>query len=77
MNLKRSFFLGCFFAVFLLIHATAFAEMVSIRGDNVNMRSGPGTNHEILWKIGNTSVMDCYSKNTVTTSKTPHLKKFS
>ncbi len=53
MNLKRSLFLSCFFAVFLLIHATAFAEMVSIRGDNVNMRSGPGTNHEILWKIGN------------------------
>lgn len=38
----------------LLFQAGAFAaEMVSIRGENVNMRSGPGTNKEVLWKIGN------------------------
>jgi len=27
--------------------------MVSIAGDNVNMRSGPGTDHKVMWELGN------------------------
>lgn len=28
------------------------AEMLSIAGDDVNMRSGPGTNYRIMWELG-------------------------
>ncbi len=31
--------------------APALAEMVSIKGSVVNMRSGPGTNTEVLWEL--------------------------
>lgn len=31
---------------------TAQAKMVSIAGDLVNMRSGPGTNYAVLWELG-------------------------
>ncbi|PIE59605.1 MAG: peptide-binding protein [Desulfobulbus propionicus] len=31
---------------------TVQAKMVSIKGDNINMRSGPGTSYKILWKLG-------------------------
>ena len=42
-------------AVILLVCSVtsqAFAEMVSIRGDDVNMRSGPGTKYKVLWELG-------------------------
>ena len=52
MNLKRVVFCAVFLSSFTLFQSFAFAEMVSIRGENVNMRSGPGTKHEVLWKIG-------------------------
>ena len=41
------------FTGLVLIQSTAFAEMVSIRGDDINMRSGPGAKYEVLWKMGN------------------------
>jgi len=28
------------------------AEMLSISGDDVNMRSGPGTNYKVMWELG-------------------------
>lgn len=31
--------------------APALAEMVSIKGSVVNMRSGPGTDSEVLWEL--------------------------
>ena len=38
---------------FLLAGAsTAFGLMVSVKGDDINMRSGPGTNYKVLWKLG-------------------------
>jgi len=39
------FFLFCWIAV-------SQAKMVSIVGDMVNMRSGPGDNYEVLWELG-------------------------
>lgn len=37
----------------LLIFATAEAiSLVSVDGDNVNMRSGPGSNYSVLWELG-------------------------
>ncbi len=32
--------------------STAFAQMVAIKGDDINMRSGPGTKYKVLWKLG-------------------------
>ena len=32
-------------------HVAALAEMVAITGEEINMRSGPGTKNEVLWKI--------------------------
>jgi SH3-like domain-containing protein len=40
------------FSVFLLLPATLWAKMVSVTGDNVNLRSGPGTNYPVKWKYG-------------------------
>ena len=31
---------------------TAAAKMVSVVGDNVNLRSGPGTSYSVKWKFG-------------------------
>jgi SH3-like domain-containing protein len=36
----------------LLQQGVALAEMVAITEDDINMRSGPGTQHEAQWKIG-------------------------
>ncbi len=37
----------------LTLPVQALAEMVSIVGNNVNMRSGPGTKYKVIWKLGN------------------------
>ncbi len=36
----------------LLFQEVALAEMVAISGEEINMRSGPGTKNEVLWKMG-------------------------
>ncbi|MDD5759256.1 MAG: SH3 domain-containing protein [Desulfobulbaceae bacterium] len=39
--------------IFILLATTvSHAAMVSIRGQQVNMRSGPGTNYPVLWELG-------------------------
>ena len=50
MTLRRTLF-ALVLSLLLIMRAAAAAEMVSIAGDDINMRSGPGTGHEILWKI--------------------------
>jgi uncharacterized protein YgiM (DUF1202 family) len=44
---------GIVLAILLLLCwvAAAQAKMVSIAGDVVNMRSGPGSNFEVLWEL--------------------------
>ena len=46
----------CFLCVFLASYSFAFsasaAEMVSVKGDKVNMRSGPGIQHKVKWEYG-------------------------
>lgn len=39
-------------ALLLAGATTACAKMVSIKGDDINMRSGPGTKYKVLWKLG-------------------------
>ncbi len=52
-NWKRlTYILG--FLVLLLATAPAVqAKMVSIAGNDVNMRSGPGTKYKVMWELGN------------------------
>ena len=39
-------------AILLILFSTAaFAERLSVSSDTANIRSGPGTNHDILWKV--------------------------
>lgn len=46
----RIFFVILIFA--LVMPITATAKMVSVTGDNVNLRSGPGTKYSVKWKYG-------------------------
>ncbi|RUM34705.1 MAG: peptide-binding protein [Desulfobulbus sp.] len=42
--------------LFLLLTAgvgSALAEMVAIKGNDINMRSGAGKKYKVLWKLGN------------------------
>ena len=36
----------------ILAPLSVFAKMVSVVGENVNLRSGPGTNYAVKWKYG-------------------------
>ncbi len=46
----------CFFLIitlfFFLQVSSASAQMLSIKGDDINMRSGPGTQYKVLWQLG-------------------------
>ena len=35
----------------LLLCSSGQAKMLSIQGDDVNMRSGPGTNYRVMWEL--------------------------
>lgn len=37
----------------LIMATTAAAEMISIKGDKINLRKGPGTKYSVLWEYGN------------------------
>jgi SH3-like domain-containing protein len=39
--------------IFLGFTSLAQAKMLSIIGNDVNMRSGPGTNYRVMWELGN------------------------
>ena len=50
-----SFFRVVFLSLLLLLAITAWgaqAAMLSIEGDNNNLRSGPGTKYKVLWELG-------------------------
>jgi len=51
MNCRYYFFIGTL-CLNLIYHGIASAEMVSIKGEDINMRSGPGTNNSILYTLG-------------------------
>lgn len=40
-----------FIALLMALPVSAAAEYVSVQRDKVNIRSGPGTEHEILWEV--------------------------
>ena len=55
MNTKafRNYFLGSLVALLILSlpAAAVAAEYVSVKKDGVNIRSGPGTDHNVVWQV--------------------------
>lgn len=52
MKYKYALIFLIFFSLVFTSTSAALAEMVSIKGDDINMRSGPGTKYKVLWKLG-------------------------
>jgi SH3-like domain-containing protein len=53
MRFFKNKIIGLLFIVICLVQVgTAQAKMLSIKGDDVNMRSGPGTNYRVMWELG-------------------------
>lgn len=50
--IKKFILSGILLISILAVSSAAFAKMVSVVGDNVNLRSGPGTKYSIKWKYG-------------------------
>ena len=49
--------------VLILCVGTASAKRLSVAFDKANVRSGPGTNHEILWSAGKYYPVDIIKKS--------------
>ncbi|MFT5699463.1 MAG: SH3-like domain-containing protein [Desulforhopalus sp.] len=50
----RAFSVFFFLLTFLLLSvSSAIAEMISVKGDKINLRKGAGTKYSILWEYGN------------------------
>lgn len=41
------------FFFMLAVSSVEAISLVSVDGENVNMRSGPGSNYSVLWELGN------------------------
>lgn len=52
--MKKTHYIILFTIFFLLVFNTgsALAKMVSINGNDINMRSGPGKKYKVIWKLG-------------------------
>lgn len=44
--------LSCFFLILFTTTGIANAKMVSVAGDKLNLRSGPGTKYPVQWEYG-------------------------
>lgn len=51
--LKQAKLLSIAFFLVLFLSIFSHASMVSVSGEDVNLRTGPGTNYKIKWKYGN------------------------
>jgi SH3-like domain-containing protein len=51
--IKKNIFTLLFICSFVIFsNCYAFSKMVSVAGENVNLRSGPGENYSVRWKYG-------------------------
>jgi SH3-like domain-containing protein len=50
--IKKHLFIIVLLVSLLFSVSSALAKMVSVVGDNVNLRSGPGTKYSVKWKYG-------------------------
>lgn len=62
MNRKKLLFFGTL-CLSVLCHGNAPAEMVSVKGEDINMRSGPGTNYAVLYKLGSGMPLDVIKRS--------------
>ncbi len=62
MNCRNFIYWGTL-CLFLTCQGNAFAEMVSIKGENINMRSGPGTNYDVLYELGSGIPLDVIKRS--------------
>ncbi|NNL42630.1 MAG: SH3 domain-containing protein [Desulfobacterales bacterium] len=44
-------YISIFTILLVLSSSVAFAERLAVASDTANIRSGPGTNHDIMWKV--------------------------
>lgn len=44
--------LSLLFILAIAVPTSLFAQMVSVKGDDINLRKGPGQEHPILWEYG-------------------------
>ena len=51
-SVKNYITIALCFILLAIAGPAAGIEMVSITGDDVNMRSGPGTNYRVMWELG-------------------------
>ena len=51
-SMKKNTVITIVFVVLFVLPALAFGRMVSVTGDDVNLRSGPGTKYSVKWKYG-------------------------
>ncbi len=49
---KHTFFSLFIFFFFFLASSVSLAQMLSVDGENVNLRSGPGTKYQVKWEYG-------------------------
>ncbi len=49
---KKFIIISVTFVLFVFIPISVLARMVSVSGEEVNLRSGPGTNYSVKWKYG-------------------------
>ena len=62
-SMLKIFSVCLFLTAFLLISASSVsAEMLSIKGDKVNLRKGPGTKYSIVWEYGDGYPLQIVSK---------------
>lgn len=50
---KRLIVVLWFASLLLLTASAAWSQMLSVNGNDVNMRSGPGTKYKVMWELGN------------------------
>jgi len=62
MKCRNCLLIGSLFMQ-LTFHGVVSAEMVSIKGDDINMRSGPGTNQPVLYTLGSGMPLDVIGRS--------------
>ncbi len=62
MNCKKIVLLGTL-CLSYICQGNALAEMVSVKGEDVNMRSGPGTTYSVLYKLGTGMPLDVIKRS--------------
>lgn len=58
----KKLILTLFLSLFFSLTTSVYGEMLSIKGEKVNLRSGPGKNYDIKWEYGSGFPLKVISK---------------